>query len=160
MLTIVALWQYQKKKGTQQLGAEYVTTCLILVKANDFTKIIWIVRALFASYLHLIVYLCSLLWLNSKPSLALRPHKMWTQSAITALYKYSLQDHFKTEFNCIWKAMKYLQEMGVWYDYCLQVSWALGTTWCHRFSYWSGFFYMGFTAFRCKLVEGLVKVFP
>lgn len=28
-------------------------------------------------------------------------HKQWTQCAITALYKYSLQDHCKTEFNCI-----------------------------------------------------------
>lgn len=28
-------------------------------------------------------------------------HKLWTQYAITALYKYSLQDHCKTEFNCI-----------------------------------------------------------
>lgn len=183
MLTIVALWQYQKKKGTQQLGVPslclfkylscnkaylyaYLNTCQSkwFHKKNIKCK----GQHPFPSYLHIRVHLCSLLWLNSKLSLVLRPFILLTQ---TTKCGYSVQSqpyrniHFKitsrqTEFKCIWKTMKYLQKMESDMIIACKCPEHTGDHLMAQIFLLKWIFYMGFTAFRCKVVEGLVTVFP
>lgn len=121
----------------------------------------------FASYLHLRVYFCSLLWLNSKPSLALRPFILLTQATKCG---HSVQSQLyvnipckitstQIEFKCIRKAGKYLQEMESDVIIACKCPGHTGDHLTAQIFLLKWIFYMGFTAFRCKVVEGLVTVF-